>query len=183
MNPSEYDVAYATKEWLITHKWKIIAFDPPGAQGTFSIPDPVKKKESEKGQTGTTAPDIIAVKDDQILIVECKGSGEAKILSDAEKLKNFLHDDARIEVFKQIMEAACKANGVTLKFDTPNIILAKAHGGKKVLPVADLATFYVIIEGDWNPTNIDASKAADLSETIKVTYHKPPEEIKKILED
>ena len=48
MNPSEYDVAYATKEWLITHKWKIIAFDPPGAQGTFSIPDPVKKKESEK---------------------------------------------------------------------------------------------------------------------------------------
>ena len=66
MNPSEYDVAYATKEWLIKNGWTIIAFDPPGAQGTFSIPNPSKKKEGEKGQTGTTAPDIIAVKGDPI---------------------------------------------------------------------------------------------------------------------
>ena len=181
MNPSEYDVAYATKEWLIKNGWTIIAFDPPGAQGTFSIPDPSKKKEDEKGQTGTTAPDIIAVKDDQILIVECKGSGEAKILSDAEKLKNFLHDDARIEVFKQIMEAACKANGVTLKFDKSNIILGKAHGGDDLLEDTEIETFHVKIEGTWDATNIDAK--ADLSETIKVTYHPTSDERKKILED
>ena len=181
MNPSEYDVAYATKEWLIKNGWTIIAFDPPGAQGTFSIPDPSKKKEDEKGQTGTTAPDIIAVKDDQILIVECKGSGEAKILSDAEKLKNFLHDDARIEVFKQIMEAACKANRVTLKFDKSNIILGKAHGGDDLLEDTEIETFHVKIEGTWDATNIDAK--ADLSETIKVTYHPTSDERKKILED
>ena len=181
MNPSEYDVAYATKEWLIKNGWTIIAFDPPGAQGTFSIPDPSKKKEGEKGQTGTTAPDIIAVKDDNILIVECKGYGKAKILSDVEKLKNFLHDGARIEVFKQIMEAACRANGVTLKFDTSNIILAKAHGGEEILEDPALETFHVKIHGYWDTTNIDAK--ADLSKTIKVTYHPTGDVRKKILED
>tara|TARA_Y100000310_G_scaffold80232_1_gene76892 strand:- start:319 stop:864 length:546 start_codon:yes stop_codon:yes gene_type:complete len=181
MNTSEYDVAYATKEWLIKNGWTIIAFDPPGAQGTFSIPNPSKKKEGEKGQTGTTAPDIIAVKCDMILIVECKGSGKAKILSDGEKLKNFLTDDARINVFKQIMEAACEANGVALKFDESNIILAKAHGGKDELLDPELETFHVKIEGAWDATNIDVK--ADLSKTIKVTYLQTSDERKKILED
>ena len=181
MNPSEYDVAYATKEWLITHKWKIIAFDPPGAQGTFSIPDPVKKKESEKGQTGTTAPDIIAVKEQKILVVECKGSGKSRVEDDISKLKNFLTSQARIDVFKQIIEAACKANGATLKFDKSNIILGKAHGGDDLLEDAEIETFHVKIEGTWDATNIDVK--ADLSKIIKVTYHPTSDERKKILED
>ena len=50
--PSEYDVAYAVKEWLLEHDWSILAFNPPGAQGTFSIPNPAKDSKN-KGQTGT----------------------------------------------------------------------------------------------------------------------------------
>ena len=79
------------------------------------------------------------------------------------------------------MEAACKANRVTLKVDTSNIILAKAHAGEEILEDPELETFHVKLIGAWNATNIDAK--ADLSETIKVTYHPTSDERKKILED
>lgn len=181
MNPSEYDVTYAVKEWLIKHKWIIIAYDPPGAQGTFSIPDPVKKDKKEKGQTGTTAPDIIATKDDYLLIVECKGSGDSKIKQDIKKLNAFVKNDERMKVFEQIIVNACKANGVSLKFAKSKIILAKAHGGKNLLLQKDIETFQVTIKKEWDSTMINPK--TDLSEIIVVTYHPTSDKRKKILED
>ena len=181
MNPSEYDVTYSVKEWLINHGWQIIAFDPPGAQGTFSIPDPSKKDKKEKGQTGTTAPDIIAIKNNFLLIVECKGDGDLKIKKDVEKLNGFLHNKERLDIFKKIIITACKANGFALKFDASNIIFAKAHGGKNLLLQKNIETFEVIINGEWDATKINPKM--DLSKIIVVKYHSTSESIRKILED
>jgi hypothetical protein len=180
MNPSEYDVAYSTKEWLINHRWRVIAFNPPGAQGAFSIPNPDKKEEGYKGQTGTEAPDIIAIKDNQILIVECKDFKTKEIQSDIEKLTNFFKNPRREELFIRIIDIACKANKVPFIPDKCNIILGKAHGGE-ALEQDHIETFHVKIEGKWDDTDIDPE--ADLTKTIKVDYLPTTDERKKILED
>lgn len=181
MNPSEYDVTFSVKEWLINHNWQIIAFDPPGAQGTFSIPDPTKKDKKEKGQTGTTAPDIIATKNNFLLIVECKGSGKSRIKSDIEKLNGFLHNKKRINIFEKIIVNACNANGVMLKFSTSKIIFAKAHGGDDLLLQNNIETFNVKINGKWDATKINPKM--DLSKIIVTKYYETSEERRKILED
>jgi len=179
MNPSEYDVAYITKQWLINNKWRVIAFNPPGAQGAFSIPNPKKKKKGYKGQTGTEAPDIIAIKDNQILIVECKPFATQSIKKDVEKLTNFLINPEREVLFKRIIEIACKANKVEFSPDKSSILLGKAHGGELLLQ-DHIETFHVKIVGTWDDTKIDPE--ADLSKIIKIKYHPTSEERKNFLE-
>lgn len=100
MEPSEYDVSYAIKQWLLLHGWNIIAFNPPRSQGTFSLPNP-SKNPAYKGQTDTTCPDIIAIKENYLLIVECKDTNLAKIKSDVEKLRNFLINTERVDCLKE----------------------------------------------------------------------------------
>lgn len=180
MEPSEYDIAYSMKEWLIKHKWNIAGFDPPGAQGTFSIPNPSKEK-GYKGQTGTESPDIIAIKNNFLLIVESKDFGDSRITEDVIKLRGFLKNQERMDIFEKIVVHACKANNISFKFDKSKIILSKAHGGKKILGEKDIETFHVKINRDWNPTSIDPTM--DLSKIIIVKYYPTSENSRKILED
>ena len=181
MNPSEYDVTYAVKEWLLKNGWKIIAFDPPGAQGTFSIPNPTKKEEGYKGQTGTQSPDIIAIKNDYLIIVESKDCGDSKIKKDVIKIKKFLKNKARMDIFEKFVSHACKSNEIELNFDKSKIILAKAHGGKNLLLQKDIETFQVTIAKEWDSTMINPK--IDLSEIIVVEYHPTSKERKAILEN
>jgi Holliday junction resolvase len=181
LNPSEYDVTYSVKEWLIHHSWRVVAFDPPGAQGTFSIPNPSKKEKGYKGQTGTQSPDIIAIKNNIILIIECKDYGDLKIKQDIIKLNEFLQNESRMNVFEKIIVHACKANEILLTFDNSKIIFAKAHGGSNLLLQKNIETFHVKIIKNWDKTMINPT--IDLSEIISVKYYPTSEAKKKLLED
>lgn len=126
--PNEYDVAFAIKEWLIEHDWTIIAFNPPGSQGTFSIPNP-SKDPRYKGQIGTEAPDIIAIKKDHLLITECKDYRKPRILSDVEKLTRLISNKERMQLLYTILKKACIANDVQLPQNF-HLLTAVGYGGQ-----------------------------------------------------
>ena len=137
--PNEYDVAFAIKEWLIDHDWTIIAFNPPGSQGTFSIPNP-SKDPRYRGQTGTESPDIIAIKKDHLLITECKDYRKPSILSDVEKLSRLISNKERMNLLYTILKKACNANDVQLPPDF-HLLTAVGYGGK--LMVAETRKKYM----------------------------------------
>lgn len=137
--------------------WDIIAFNPPGSQGTFTIPNPLKDG-SYRGQTGSESPDIIALKANKttniIIIVECKPLYKS---SDIIKLKNLFSNKERLNLFLYIIDKQCVANNI--KFDkslNSEIILAKAHGGKP-MEADQVLNFNVIVDySTWNPNNFPA---------------------------
>ena len=148
--PTEYDVTFAVKEWLLAHGWDVAAFNPPGSQGTFTIPNPAKDP-NYRGQTGSESPDIIAVKNaSDILIVESKPLHNP---SDTEKLLGLYKNPERVELMLKLLEKVCAANGVPFKKPV-RIILAKAHGGKEE-PHELLHTFLVSVDENWDIDQID----------------------------
>ena len=146
----EYDVTFAVKEWLLENKWDVVAFNPPGAQGTFTIPNP-SKDPNYRGQSGSESQDIIAVKDESnVLIVESKPLFNQ---DDMTKLLNLKENKERMDLLVELLEKVCKANDVLLKKPI-NLILAKAHGGQDNLSM-DMQTFLVSTHNTWNPRKID----------------------------
>src|SRR2546425_6410367 len=124
---TEYEVTFAVKEYLLQHGWHILAFNPPGAQGTFTIPNPGKKR-SYRGQTGSLSPDLIAVKDGrEVLIVESK---KAFSSSDAAKMSKLLGDDRRKVLILAILDMVCRANDVPFDPTEARVIPSLAHAGK-----------------------------------------------------
>jgi len=160
--PTEYDVTFAVKEWLLAHGWDVIAFNPPGSQGTFTIPDPAKDP-NYRGQTGSESPDIIAVKNsNNILIVESKPQYER---SDVIKLLGLARNKARIDLMLELLEKVCSANSVSFKRPV-RIFLAKAHGGKE-RPRKGMQTFIVSTDVNWDPDQIDPASDPYLSMSVE----------------
>jgi len=172
----EYTVTFAVKEWLILNSWNVIAFNPPGAQGTFTIPNP-KKATGYRGQTGSLSPDLIAIKNSKYLIViESKPTFDR---SDTEKMINLFKDRDRVRLFLDIVDKVCKANDVSFNKSKCILILAKAHGGE--LDLQDgLETFHVSVKrAEWNPETIEAS--VNPMDYMQVNYYPSSEEIETIV--
>lgn len=172
----EYDVTYAVKEWLVRRGWSIVAFNPPGSQGTFTIPDP-SKDPRYRGQTGSKSPDIIALKDSKyLLIIESKPTFDKK---DVMKLINLVKNRDRLNLLVDILEKMCKANNV--KFDRENhvLMLGKAHGGG-LNPLPGIETFRVVTHSRWDAGNI--SGVTDPFAHMKVTYYPSSQEKRKLIE-
>ena len=172
---SEYDVTFAVKEWLLKHGWDVVAFNPPGSQGTFTIPNPAKDP-AYRGQRDSESPDIIALKDkNTILIVEAKPQYNE---SDTEKLTGLVKNKPRMELLNELVKKMCDANDVAL--DLPvRVILAKAHGGEEH-PRKDMATFIVSTKDKWDPASIDPS--IDPVQFMEVELKAPNDEIKNLIE-
>ncbi len=172
---SEYDVTFAVKEWLLRHGWDVVAFNPPGSQGTFTIPNPAKDP-AYRGQTGSEAPDIIAVKGkNTILIIESKSQYNA---DDTEKLLGLYKNKPRMELLIELVKKMCVANSVP--FDLPiRVILAKAHGDEEYLR-KDMATFIVSTKSKWDATNIDPS--VDPFQSMEVRLKAPNDKIRNLIE-
>ncbi|MEA2054010.1 MAG: hypothetical protein U9O96_02665 [Candidatus Thermoplasmatota archaeon] len=161
----EYDVTFAVKEWLSKHGWVVVAFNPPGSQGTFTIPNPAKDPRY-RGQTGSVSPDIIAIKNaNYVLIIESKPAYNQK---DTEKLLNLYKNKERMNLLIDLLEKVCQANNVPFK-KPAKIILAKAHGGQNTLRM-DMLTFLVSTDNKWNPTRIDPT--IDPFKFMKVIFRK-----------
>ena len=121
---NEYVITYGVKLFLLENSWDVIAYNPPGSQGTFTIPNP-SKDGSEKGQTGSESPDIVAVKDGYVLIVECKPKFD---LVDSQKLKRLSKNELKMEVLDMLIRRVCKANEIPLPREL-NYIYALAYQG------------------------------------------------------
>lgn len=107
---TEYDVSFAVKEYLVKNNYTIITWNPPGSQGTFTIPNPAKDP-TYKGQTGSESPDLIAFKGTELLIIEAKDS-DTKCISDIYKVKNLLSNTPRKELLFTICNNQMKALGI-----------------------------------------------------------------------
>jgi hypothetical protein len=172
---NEYDVTFSVKEWLLEHDWNVVAFNPPGSQGTFTIPNP-SKDPKYRGQTGSEAPDIIAVKKGgYVLIIECKPKYNQK---DTEKSLNFYKNKERMNLLMELLERVCNANEIEFK-KSVRVILAKAHGGKDALRM-DMQTFIVSTSNKWNPLRIDPS--IDPYKFMKVALKESNKTIGKIIQ-
>lgn len=150
----EYEMTYIAKEFLIKRGWEILAYNPPGSQGTFTIPNP-KKDPTYRGQTGSESPDIVAMrfnkgkKENEILIVEAKPYYHQK---DVEKMKTLFTNKERVNIFIQILEKQSIANGNKFNFKLPNrILFGNAHSGKEN-PVEGIMTIIINQKDNkWNP--------------------------------
>lgn len=111
---TEYQVTYATKEYLLSKGWDVIAYNPPGSQGTFTIPNP-SKDSGFRGQTGSESPDIIAVHGEIILIVEAKPRVN---LEDVNKLLSLKRNLEKLDILQVLVRKVCEANGI----DLPNSV-------------------------------------------------------------
>ena len=149
----EYSITYAAKNLLLDKKWDVIAYNPPGSQGTFTIPNP-SKDGGYRGQTGSESPDIIAVKKNLVLIVECKPGFDA---SDAEKLTRLSSNIEKMEILTTLIRRVCKANSIELSQNL-NYIFALAYQGKKH-PIKNLGFISVEVSTKIDITNLKAKSA------------------------
>ena len=129
--PSEYDVAFAIKEWLIDRDWTVMAFNPPGSRRAYCIPNPPGDPRY-RGRGGTLAPDMIAVKKDRLLIAECSGCGKSRILSDVEKVSRLVSNKERMQLLYAVMRKACIANDVQPPRDF-RPLAAVGYGGRPLV--------------------------------------------------
>lgn len=136
----EYAITYGVKTFLLSKSWNVIAYNPPGSQGTFTIPNP-DKEIGYRGQKGSESPDVIACKENVVLIAECKPDFD---LSDAEKLQRLQTNSKKMKILSTLIQRVCLANEVSISED-PAYIFALAYQG---LPhsIADLGFLSVQID-------------------------------------
>lgn len=171
MDIREYNITYISKEFLAKNGWKIVAYNPPGSQGTFTIPNP-DKDGTYKGQTGSLSPDIIAFKfidgTNIFLIVEAKPTYNA---SDVKKMITMFENKNRRSVFFQIVKSFCEANDI--EYDTSKkteIHFAKAHGGD-THPDLNVSTILITQINEWDTKIIDPTK--DIYSNFKIEISGP----------
>ena len=149
----EYAITYGVKGLLLSKKWDVIAYNPPGSQGTFTIPNP-SKDGGYRGQTGSESPDVIAIKEDIVLIVECKSNFN---LEDSQKLQRLSKNSEKMEILGTLIRRVCDANGIALP-RTLRYVFALAYQGKKHnLP--NLGFISVDVRDDFDITNLSAKSS------------------------
>jgi hypothetical protein len=146
----EYAITYAVKNFLLSKNWDVIAYNPPGSQGTFTIPNP-SKDGGYRGQTGSESPDIIAIKNGLVLIVECKTTFN---LDDSKKLNNLSADSKKMEILEILIGRVCKANAIKVP-DKMEYIFALAYQGTPQKSNF-LGLINVKVNMDFDITNIKA---------------------------
>lgn len=158
MDIREYDITYVAKEYLIKKGWRIIAYNPPGSQGTFTIPNPLKDG-TYKGQTGSLSPDIVAWKKlngkNIFVIVESKPNYNE---GDVSKMLGMFRDLARKDLFFMIVEGHCLANDIPYDRTKPKEILyCNAYSGK-LSTHKSISTILVNSKKEWDIKRIDPTQ-------------------------
>ena len=149
----EYAITYGVKGLLLSKKWDVIAYNPPGSQGTFTIPNP-SKDGRYRGQTGSESPDVVAIKRDVVLIVECKPSFD---LDDADKLQKLSKDSKKMAILTTLIQRVCAANEITIGAEL-KYIYALAYRGEKH-NIKGLGFIQVEVLAEFDITNIPAESS------------------------
>lgn len=167
---TEYDISFAVKEYLYSKNYTIITWNPPGSQGTFTIPNP-DKDPTYKGQTGSESPDLIAFNSEEILFVEAKDS-ISKSYSDIEKLKRLLSNDKRKELLfnictKQMETLEYNINLENLKIRIGVAVPYKEHIKEQYDKYKNITIYAVKCEVEgWDNKIIDAN--INMKEVFKI---------------
>lgn len=169
MTLTEYDVCFATKEYLFNKNYIIVTWNPPGSQGTFTIPNPAKDP-TYRGQTGSESPDLIAIKGNEMLFVEAKDNINSSY-DDIIKLQNMLSNPKRKKLLFKICYNQMLALGKKIDFESLNIRYAVAvpyedNIKQKYANQKNLTIFSVRSKIDkWDNKIIDGSlKMSDIYE-------------------
>ena len=174
MTLTEYDICYATKEYLYKNNYTIVAWNPPGSQGTFTIPNPAKDP-TYKGQTGSESPDLIAANESELLFVEAKDDINLSY-DDITKLQNMLSNPKRKELLFLICHNQMLALGKNIDFNRLKIRYAVAVPYERNIISrysnhSNLTIFSVKSKiNNWNNKIIDGDlKLDDIYEIAKYT--------------
>ena len=166
---TEYDVCFATKEYLFNKNYIIVTWNPPGSQGTFTIPNPAKDP-TYRGQTGSESPDLIDIKGNEMLFVEAKDNINSSY-DDIIKLQNMLSNPKRKKLLFKICYNQMLALGKKIDFESLNIRYAVAvpyedNIKQKYANQKNLTIFSVRSKIDkWDNKIIDGSlKMSDIYE-------------------
>lgn len=149
----EYAITYGVKNLLLNLKWDVIAYNPPGSQGTFTIPNP-NKDGGYRGQTGSESPDVIAIKRDVVLIVECKSNFNTE---DSKKLERLSKNSEKMEILGTLIQRVCNANGISTP-KTLRYIFALAYQGKRH-DIKNLGFISIDVKDNLDITNLVAKSS------------------------
>lgn len=167
---TEYDISFAVKEYLIANEYTIITWNPPGSQGTFTIPNPAKSP-GYKGQSGSESPDLIAFKNNKLLILEAKDS-DKKCISDIHKIHNLLSNTPRKELLFTICNNQMKALGVNFNaFDcciTIGIAIPETVNTNDILSKFPDIELYLVSLNNLKWNNKIITSPADIQSAFKI---------------
>ncbi len=146
----EYAITYGVKNFLLSKNWDVIAYNPPGSQGTFTIPNP-SKDGGYRGQTGSESPDVLAIKSNVVLVVECKPSFN---LDDAEKMQRLSKDSKKMEILDILIRRVCAANEIQLGEDLLYIYALAFQGQRN--QEKELGFINVVVSESFDITHLSA---------------------------
>ena len=170
MKLTEYDVSFAVKEYLYNDNYTIITWNPPGSQGTFTIPNP-DKDPTYKGQTGSESPDLIAFNSEEILFIEAKDA-IVKSFADIEKLKKLLANEKRKKLLFNICTKQMEALGHKVNLESLKIKIGVAvpdayNIDEEFEDYSDMIIYSVKCNlSEWNNKIIDAN--IEMNKVFKV---------------
>tara|TARA_B100002019_G_C21191525_1_gene559092 strand:- start:565 stop:1071 length:507 start_codon:yes stop_codon:yes gene_type:complete len=163
---TEYEVSFIAKEFLLYKGFNIITFNPPGAQGSFTIPNP-QKDSSYTGQTGSITPDIIAIKNEGdeslIKIIESKPKFNQ---DDIDKMINLINDRERMEILNNLLNSVCKVNKFQI-FKKRKFSIIKAHGGLENR-MRNVRTIYIKKLNNFDVNDFDANTDIHSNYSVKL---------------
>lgn len=103
---------------------------------TFLIHDQIGRK----GTKSSLIPDIVAVKDNDILLIESKPRFNIK---DKEKLDSLFKNSIKLNILKSVLFERCKESGIEVKVNEMNFIKSLAYSKGKEIP-PDFIIFKVL---------------------------------------
>ena len=91
---NEDQIYLSTKSWFRKNGYLVLAGQPPSGSDSIPVVEIKDFSNLYKGSKGSYKPDLIAKKNDSIVIIECKPKFD---LGDKNKLLNIINEDKRKE--------------------------------------------------------------------------------------
>ena len=89
---NEDQIYLSTKSWFRKNGYLVLAGQPPSGSDSIPVVEIKDFSNLYKGSKGSYKPDLIAKKNDSIVIIECKPKFD---LGDKNKLLNIINEDKK----------------------------------------------------------------------------------------
>ena len=145
---SEMQIYQKVKQFMSTRDWHIIGGQPPSGTDHHPVIEIKDPSHSNKGSKGSLKPDLIALFENHLYVVELKPRWNS---TDREKLLGFLGDPRRIDaLFMELSARSIRSKEsklVSSLRDKLEVVGALGYAGSFRSDSA-LATFHVSDAGD-----------------------------------
>jgi len=145
---NEMQVYQNVKRFMLNADWHILGGQPPSGTDHHPVIEIKDPDNDEKGSRGSLKPDMIAMFEDTLYVVELKPRWNA---SDRKKLLGFLADTRRIDAFYDELNARMvrtkESHFVSSLRDSLQIVGALGYAGQ-LESDEELATFHISDSGN-----------------------------------